>query len=124
MEGSLTYGATTSGNKFYNIVKDLAAINGKNEEITTRDGHLYGYIVEVNAFASEAGLLTFATIPNSWKVRNSFRKFHFARDHMFDQAGVTDSERGKYGQTMRPYFSAEHRQDGERPLLVMDIPNS
>lgn len=123
MEGSLTYGATTSGNKFYNIAKDLAAINGKNEEITTRDGHLHGYIVEVNAFASAAGLLTFATIPNTWKVRNAFRKFHFARDHMFDQAGVTDSERGKYGQTMRPYFSAEHRTDGERPLLIMDIPN-
>jgi len=124
MEGSLTYNATSSGNKFYNIAKDLAAINGKNEEITTRDGHLHGYIVEVNAFASAAGLLTFATIPNSWKVRNAFRKFHFARDHMFDQAGITDSERGKYGQTMRPYFSPEHRQDGEQLVQVMDIPTS
>ena len=124
MEGSLTYIATTSGNKFYNIAKDLAAINGKNEEITTRDGHLHGYIVEVNAFATGAGLLTFATIPNSWKVRNSFRKFHFARDHMFDQAGVTESERGKYGHTMRPYFSPEHRQDGDRPVRIMDIPTS
>ena len=124
MEGSLTYNATTSGNKFYNLAKDLAAINGKNEEITTRDGHLHGYIVEVNAFASANGLLTFATIPNTWKVRNAFRKFHFARDHMFDQAGVTDSERGKYGQTMRPYFSAEHRQDGEQSLRIIDIPNS
>ena len=124
MEGSLTYNATTSGNKFYNIAKDLAAINGKNEEITTRDGHLHGYIVEVNAFASAAGLLTFSTIPNTWKVRNAFRKFHFARDQMFEQAGVTESERGKYGQTMRPYFSAEHRQDGEQSLLIMDIPNA
>ena len=131
MEGSLTYGATSSGNNFYNIAKDLAAVNGKNEEITTRDGHLHGYIVEVNAFASAAGLLTFSTIPNTWKVRNAFRKFHFARDHMFDQAGVTDSERGKYGQTMRPFFSPEHREDvrstspsRERPLLIMDQPNS
>jgi hypothetical protein len=124
MEGSLAYSATTAGNKFYNIAKDIAAINGKNEEVTTRDGHLYGYIVEVNALASANGFLTFATIPNTWKVRNAFRKFHFARDLMFDQAGVEESERGKYGHTMRPYFSAEHRQDGDRPLRIVDIPNS
>ena len=125
MDGNLQYLATTSaGNKFYNIARDYAAINGKNEEITTRDGHLYGYIVEVNAAAAADGLLTFATISNSWKVRNAFRKFHFARDHMFDQAGVEESERGKYGHTMRPYFSAEHREDGEQPLRIYDIPST
>ena len=124
MEGSLTYNGTSGGNKFYNLAKDLATINGKNEEVTTRDGHLHGYIVEVNAFASGTGLLTFATIPNTWKVRNAFRKFHFAREHMFEQAGVEDSEKGKYGHTMRPYFSAEHRQDGEQSLRIFDIPTS
>jgi hypothetical protein len=125
MEGSLTYIPTgTAGNKFYNLARDYAAINGKNEEVTTRDGHLYGYIVEVNAYASAAGLLTFTTIPNTWKVRNAFRKFHFSRDMMFDQAGVEQSERGKYGHTMRPYFSSEHRTDGEQPLRIIDIPSS
>jgi hypothetical protein len=124
MEGSLTYAATSGGNNFYNIAKDLAAINGKNEEITTRDGHLHGYIVEVNAFAAAAGLLTFATIPNSWKVRNAFRKFHFARELMFEQAGVSDSEKGKYGHTMRPYFSVEHRTDGDEVPLLYTAPTS
>jgi len=125
MEGSLLYnGTTTAGNKFYNIARDVAAINSKNEEITTRDGHLYGYVVDVTAFAGAAGLLQFITIPNTWKVRNAFRKFHFARDAMFDQAGVEESERGKYGHTMRPYFSAEHREDGEQPLQIYNIPSS
>ncbi|AXH79407.1 MAG: hypothetical protein [Circular genetic element sp.] len=128
MEGHLNYGATTAAGsstvKYYNIAKDLAAINAKNEEITTRDGHLYAYIVEVTAFGNAASFNQFATIPNTWKVRNAFRKFHFARDHMFDQAGVTKSERGKYGQTMRPYFNYQHKADGEETPLILDIKNN
>lgn len=128
MEGHLVYGATTATGsstvKYYNIAKDLAAINAKNEEITTRDGHLYAYIVEVTAYGNAASFNQFATIPNTWKVRNAFRKFHFARDHMFDQAGVTKSERGKYGQTMRPYFNYQHKADGEETPLILDIKNN
>ena len=93
MEGHLLYGATnatgSSTVKYYNLARDLSAINGKNEEITTRDGHLYAYIVEVTAFGNAASFNQFATIPNTWRVRNAFRKFHFARDAMFEQAGVT-----------------------------------
>ena len=128
MDGHLLYGATTAAGsssvKYYNLARDLAAINGKNEEITTRDGHLYAYIVEVTAFGNAASFNQFATIPNTWRVRNAFRKFHFARDAMFEQAGVTKSERGKYGHTMRPYFSMQHRADGEEPLKILDIKNS
>lgn len=128
MEGHLLYGATAAaGNstvKYYNLARDLAAINGKNEEITTRDGHLYAYIVEVTAYGNAASFNQFATIPNTWRVRNAFRKFHFARDAMFEQAGVTKSERGKYGHTMRPYFNFQHRADGEETPLILDIKNS
>ena len=128
MEGHILYGATTAAGsstvKYYNIAKDLAAINGKNEEITTRDGHLYAYIVEVTAFGSAASFNQFATIPNTWRVRNAFRKFHFARDQMFDQAGVTKSERGKYGQTLRPYFNYQHKADGEETPRILDIKNN
>ncbi len=122
----LTYSATSSGTNYYNLAKDFAAVNSKNEEITTRDGHLMGYIVNVSAFSSGSGLLTFATIPNSWRVRNAFRRFHFAREAMFEQAGVTKSEMGKYGQTLRPFFSVDHYNDGatinEETPLVMDVP--
>ena len=128
MEGHLFYGATSSGTNYYNLAKDLSAINSKNEEVTTRDGHLMGYIVNVSAFSSGNGLLTFSTIPNTWRVRNAFRKFHFARDLMFDQAGVTKSERGKYGQTLRPFFSVDHFNDGvtinEEVPKVMSVPNT
>jgi hypothetical protein len=121
MEGNLQYNATTSGTKYYNIAKDLAALNSKNEEISSRDGHVMGYMVNVSAFSTGNGLLTLATIPNTWRVRNAFRKFHFAREHMFTQAGVTKSERGKYGHTMRPYFSLDHRNDGDQTPRILDI---
>jgi hypothetical protein len=124
MEGNLLYGAHTAGTRYINIAKDLAAANSKNEEITTRDGHLFGYLVEVSCFASAASLNSIFTVPNTWRVRNAFRKFHFARDDMFDQAGVTSSERGKYAHTLRPYFNQDHRVDGELPALVADIPGA
>ena len=122
MEGNLLYPAHQAGTKYINIAKDLSAVNGKNEEITTRDGHLYAYIVEVTSFASANSLNFLSTIPNTWRVRNAFRKFHFARQAMFDKAGITKSEMGKYGQTMRPYFSLAHRADGELTPKKMDVP--
>ena len=121
MEGKLLYPAHQSGTKYINLAKDLAAVNGKNEEITTRDGHLYAYIVEVTAFASAAGIVNLVTVPNTWRVRNAFRKFHFAREDMFKSAGLTKSELGKYGQTLRPYMTQDHRADGELSPLKADV---
>jgi len=120
MEGNLHY-SLQAGDNYINIARDLSFTNSKNEEITTREGHVKGYIVDVRAFASEAGALFTATIPNSWRMRNSFRRFHIARNLMFDQAGVTKEERGKYGQTLRPHFSPKSKQDGYLAPAVLDI---
>lgn len=118
-EGQLLYAATNLGTNYYNIARDLSAINAKNEEITDREGHLYGYWVKVKFASSGTGLNTISLIPNTWKVRNSFRKFHFAREHMFREAGVTKAEMGKYGRTLRPYFNPDHVTAGSQaPLLV------
>ena len=114
MEGHLFYPQHTAGTKYINLGRDLSIYNSKNEEVTTRDGHLMGYIVEVMAHASAAGSVELYTIPNSWRVRNAFRKFHFARETMFEQAGITDDEKGRYGHTIRPYFSAHMRTAGNQ----------
>jgi hypothetical protein len=37
-------------------------------------------------------------------MRNAFRKWHAYRDMMFTEAGVTESEKGRYGKTIRPYL--------------------
>ena len=121
MEGNLLYPAHSAGTAYINIAKDLSAVNSKNEEITTRDGHLFGYIVEVSCFASAGSFNQIITIPNTWRARNSFRKFHFARDDMFDKAGVTKSERGKYGHVLRPFMDLQHRKNGELSPKVVDI---
>jgi hypothetical protein len=39
-------------------------------------------------------------------MRNSFRKWHAYRNLMFSEAGVTESEQGRYGKTIRPYLDA------------------
>ena len=105
MRYSAQSGADT---EYYNIAKDLATVNSRNEEITDRQGNLYGYWCKVETTSTANDLLAMAYIPNSWKVRNAFRKFHFARQEMFRDAGITRREMGKYGRTIRPYFSKDH----------------
>jgi len=105
MEDNLYYVMTQTKN-YLNLGRDISRINSKNEEITTRDGHVYGYMVECTAIAGD--VVTAYCAPNSWKMRNSFRKFHAYRDLMFDNAGVEGDEKGRYGKTIRPYLDQGH----------------
>ena len=108
-EGRLRYLAQAGADtEYYNIAKDLATVNSRNEEITDRKGNLYGYWCKVETVSAANDILALSYIPNSWKVRNAFRKFHFAREEMFRDAGITKREMGKYGRTLRPYFSKDH----------------
>jgi PII-like signaling protein len=87
---------------YLNIARDLARVNAKNEEVTTRDGHVYGYLCNFKWTLGGSNSVTLQTAPNTWKMRNSFRKFHAYRDIMFDNAGVEGDEKGRYGKTIRP----------------------
>ena len=113
-EGRLQYAATSANTNYYNIAKSLAIVNARNEEITDRKGNLYGYWCKIQTTSLANDILAMAWIPNTWKVRNAFRKFHFAREHMFREAGVTKREMGKYGRTLRPYFSQDHQSSGDQ----------
>ena len=120
-EGKLQYQTTTgSDTNYYNIAKDLAKTNARNEEITDRQGNLYGYWCKVQTASLANDSLFLSYVPNTWKVRNAFRKFHFAREHMFREAGVTKREMGKYGRTLRPYFSQDHLSNGDRPNFLFN----
>ena len=112
-----TQGADTN---YYNIAKDLAIVNARNEEITDRQGNLYGYWCKVQTSSAANDALTLSYCPNTWKVRNAFRKFHFARESMFRDAGVTKKEMGKYGRTLRPYFSQDHETSGDESPYLWD----
>ena len=122
-EGSLLYPAGNADTRYYNIAKNLAQVNARNEEITDRNGNLYGYWCKIVAIsiATAPDVLAMAKVPNTWKVRNAFRKFHFAREHMFREAGVTKREMGKYGRTIRPYFSQDHQATSDAPLKLWDV---
>ena len=101
-------GVTLIQKGYFNIARDLSRLNSKNEEVTTRDGHVYGYLCQFKMKASASTSLIFSTAPNSWKMRNSFRKFHAYRNIMFDNAGVEGDEMGRYGKTIRPLLDANH----------------
>ena len=93
---------------YFNIARDLSRLNSKNEEVTTRDGHVYGYICKFKVQTSDSNAVSLYTAPNTWKMRNSFRKFHAYRNIMFDNAGVEGEEMGRYGKTIRPLLDANH----------------
>ena len=109
-EGQLSYSISTmikTKPYFMNLVKDLSWLNSKNFEHTTRDGHVKGYLVDIDIVCAEASPFVFTTAPNTWKMRNAFRKFHAYRDMMFRKAGVTKREMGKYGRTIRPFLDTD-----------------
>ena len=114
MLGRISYisrNAGASGTNYANICRDLAIVNGKNYEHTDRKGHVKGYICNVELIGADGQFVAINTPPNTWRMRNSFRKFSAYRELMFENAGVTKEERGRYGHTMRPYFNAGHKAE-------------
>lgn len=101
--------AGASGVTYYNLVRDCSVMDSKNHEHTDRNGHVKGYLINYEITATAGQILNFTTAPNSWKMRNAFRKFHAYRNVMFENAGITDQEKGKYGHTIRPYLDNLHR---------------
>ena len=122
MENKLFYGHTFAKNDqvYLNLMRDLSRTNSKNYEVTTRDGHVKGLLVNLRISAVNVGdpatpvtaKLTAYGAPNSWKMRNSFRKFHAYRELMFEHSGITEDEKGRYGKTMRPYLDSGHHNGG------------
>jgi hypothetical protein len=102
---TLLYQGLAASN-YYNLARDLSWMNSKNHEHTDRDGHVLGYICNIKIHSSRVNGINFSTAPNTWKMRNAFRKWHAYRDLMFSEAGVTESEKGRYGKTIRPYLDA------------------
>lgn len=118
MQTSLFYSKAAGAQVDYiNIARDLSEYNSKNEEVTTRDGHVYGYLCRFKVQMTEGDALSLYTAPNSWKMRNAFRKFHAYREHMFAEAGIEGSEMGRYGRTIRPLLDTSHKANGSNTLI-------
>jgi len=108
----LTYAGLEKAN-YYNLTRDLSWMNSKNHEHTDRDGHVLGYICNIKLHSPTLSSVSFAVAPNTWKMQNAFRKWHAYRDLMFTEAGVTESEKGRYGKTIRPYLNAAMKDSGD-----------
>ncbi len=105
---------------FINLTKDLSWLNSRGMEHTDREGNVVGYIVDITIVSTSPANWVIGGAPNSWKMRNAFRKWHFARLEMFRNAGVTKSEMGKYGQTIRPFLAQEMVDYGTPAAPVED----
>jgi len=134
MQETMFYGHTFTKNQniYLNMMRDLSRYNSKNYEVTTRDGHVKGLLVNLKLTAVDSGdpeapvaaKLTAFGAPNSWKMRNSFRKFHAYRDLMFEHSGITEDEKGRYGKTMRPYLDVGHLSGTELQPFSIDSANN
>ena len=116
-----TTGTTLIQKGYINIARDLSRLNSKNEEVTTRDGHVYGYICKFRVQTTDSNAVSIYTAPNSWKMRNAFRKFHAYRDIMFENAGVDGEEMGRYGKTIRPLLDISHVGDNTDTLVPYTV---
>ena len=117
MENKLFYKTDANTTKYLNLARDLSRVNSKNEEVTTRDGHVYGYLVDIKMQGLGATAVTLSAAPNSWRMRNSFRKFDAYRKIMFKNAGVEGDEYGRYGKTIRPLLDVNQQSDGTDALV-------
>ena len=105
-QNTLVYSDLAVGNQYFNLTRDLSWMNSKNHEHTDRDGHVIGYICNVKIHGAVANSISLGGAPNTWKMRNAFRKWHAYRNMMLEDAGVTEEEKGRYGKTIRPYLDS------------------
>jgi len=113
MNGIMYSPPISNASNLLNVTADLSWLQGKNHHCTTEDGHSLAYIADITVLIPNDGLegtneIYLQTIPNTWRMRNAVRKFHFARREMFKLAGVSVKEMGRYGRTMRPLFDTDH----------------
>ncbi len=115
MPRRLAYSLTTitsNGKYLLDLMKDQSVNFSKNHQYTTDDGHLKGVLCDITVRydgSTTTGVpFSILGLRNTWKLRNAVRKFHFLRNHMFREAGVSRSEMGTYGKTIRPYLDAKH----------------
>jgi len=96
-------------------------MNSINHEHSDRDGHVVGYICNVKVHGTEQNSISLGGAPNTWKMRNAFRKWHAYRDLMFSEAGVTESEKGRYGKTIRPYLDSSMKSGTIKDPVGWDL---
>jgi len=128
MEGNLTYnfaaGTPAGTTEVINLCKDLSGLTAKGHSSTKRDGTMLTYIVDVELMATTTSAVGIFTAPETWKLKNAFKKWHELRHFMFKESGLSRKEIGRYAHEIRPYFGPAH-EAFKRPssALIWDAGN-
>jgi hypothetical protein len=125
--------ATASGvgqANLINVPRLFSQLNSKYMAHTDAEGNALSYPYRLSFKSgddpSATGRLEIITteIPNSWKMRNAVRRWHFSRREMFSRAGIRDSELGRYGKLLRPYMDDQHQKGAWTELNTFDYGTS
>ena len=115
----------TNGRHLIDLMKDMSVNFSKNHEYTSSDGHLKGVLCDITVAydgdSTDGREFSMYGLRNTWKLRNAVRKFHSLRNHMFREAGVSRSEMGTYGKTIRPYLDPLHAGSQSAPTAQETI---
>ncbi len=113
MEGNLTYsfaaGTPVGDTEVLNLCKDLSALTAKGHSSSKKDGTMLTYVVDIELLTTSSNGVGVYTAPETWKLKNAFKKWHELRHFMFKESGLSRREIGRYAQEIRPYFGPAHQ---------------
>jgi len=95
-----------------NLPRDLSLVNRKGFDMTTTKGVPLVYHCRVTVYRpsqDDTDVMLgvgIAGAQSNWVTRNASVKTHFAREKMYQNAGVKKSERGRYDKTLRLNYDA------------------
>jgi len=108
MEGNLTYtfaaGTTPGTMEIICLPKDLSALTAKGHSSSKRDGTMLTYVCDIELLAESQNAIAAYTAPETWKLKNAFKKWHELRHYMFRESGLSKKEIGRYSKEIRPFF--------------------
>lgn len=116
-EKNLQYAITSVANPDYLVLpRDFSRINQRGYSSTDKQGNLLTYVCDFEFISTGTNNVHVYTMPETWRAKAAFKKWHALREFMFRSSGIKKSERGRYAKQIRPYFDPIHSAFPARTL--------
>lgn len=108
---------------YLNLARDMSAVNRKAFHMTSTKGVPLVYhcrFTVIRPLEDDNDVLTYVAVggaQENWVTRNASVKLHYAREKMFQNAGIRKSERGRYDKTIRLNYDSRS-QTWTLPILT------
>jgi len=100
---TLTFSATGTADKYFDLSSALTAANRKQYHQFTRKGKPYCFDITIEHLvgASAGAQVNWAVAPNNWTTRNAAVKMSAGWKHQLKEAGIRMKDLSKYGRRLR-----------------------